>query len=98
MFRLGPAIVLLTLITMCFGAVSAQVAPQPSQPEKTSGDYRSGFMDGCMHATTGLPQNGTRFNADVAYHEGWTTGFKNCYPHQTLNTNNDPNGPLKGLF
>ncbi len=98
MFRLGSAIILLALISMCSGAVLAQTVQRPSQPNRTSGDYRSGFTDGCLHATTGQPQNETRFNTDIAYHEGWVTGFKNCYPHQTLNTNNDPNGPLKGLF
>ena len=81
----------------------AQTAPVPAAvkvtaPDKSTDNYRNGFRDGCEHATMGNIRNEFRFNKDFDYHEGWVAGYKSCYPHQTINTNNDPNGPLKGLF
>ena len=61
----------------------------------SSPDYRSGMNDGCMRATTGLPRNEARYQSNASYHLGWKVGFANCYPHQTLNTTNNPNGPLQ---
>jgi hypothetical protein len=51
-----------------------------------------------MHATAGQPRNEARFKTDASYHVGWTTGFSRCYSHLTINTNGDPNGPLKNIF
>jgi hypothetical protein len=75
-----------------------QSSVAPSQPDKKSDDYRNGFSDGCMHATSGNLRNEPRYATNVSYHAGWDVGFKSCYSHNTINTNGDPNGPLKGLF
>lgn len=92
------SIVLCTLIAIVPEAAQAQIAANPSQSNDKSPDFHTGYADGCMHATSGLPRNEWRFKTDAAYHLGWTTGFSRCYDHQTINTNGDPNGPLKNIF
>lgn len=78
-------------------------APAASSPvaqiDTHAPDYRSGLADGCLHATNGMRRNETRFEADALYHAGWQKGFDNCYPHQTIHSNGDPNGPMgKNLY
>jgi hypothetical protein len=94
--RLSAALCM--LIAIVPGAARAQSVPPASTPDPRSGDFHTGYADGCMHATSGLPRNETRFKTNAAYHLGWTTGFSRCYDHQTINTNGDPNGPLKNIF
>jgi len=92
------SIVCCILIVIVPGAAQAQVAAYPSQSNDKSPGFHMGYADGCMHATSGLPRNETRFKTDAAYNLGWTTGFSRCYDHQTINTNGDPNGPMKNIF
>jgi hypothetical protein len=90
----------LTILSCLFIALGADAgfAQTPAPASQDAPDYRRGFTDGCLHATEGMMRNETRFNTDMLYHAGWQKGFQNCYPHQTINTNGDPNGPLKNLF
>lgn len=73
-------------------------AQTPPQLDKKSPDFRVGYNDGCEHATTGNTRNETRFLTNASYHNGWIAGFDSCYMHNTIQTNGDPNGPLKNLF
>lgn len=92
-------------VTLIAGTSAASlgqsVQPATAKPidiDKNSDAYRGGFSEGCEYATFGNTRNESRFRNDFNYHEGWVAGHKRCYAHQTINTNNDPNGPLKGLF
>lgn len=75
--------------------VTEGVTTTPIAPDRNSRAYRAGFSEGCEHATVGNTRNETRFGSDFNYHEGWVAGYHSCYSHNSLNTNNDPNGPLK---
>lgn len=92
-----------TTCMIFLGATAITVAqvpavPAPVQPDRKSPDYRTGMNDGCMHATFGQPRNEARYQGDTSYRMGWDVGFRNCYPHQTINTNGDPNGPMRNVF
>jgi hypothetical protein len=98
MFASRFAVALCVLPTILMGAAVAQNQPPTAPPDKNSADYHVGHADGCMHATSGLPRNENRYKTNVEYRLGWETGFKECYDHQTINTNGDPNGPMKNVF
>lgn len=82
----------------CLAQSPKAVTDKPVAPDRNSDAYRNGFSEGCEHATLGNTRNEVRFGKDLNFHDGWIAGYKSCYSHSSLNTNNDPNGPLKGLF
>jgi len=86
---------------LSFGAnvSAAQTAQTPSQLDTKSAGYHSGFVDGCLHATSGDRRNDVRYETDAAYHAGWHQGNINCHVQlDTLQSKGDPNGPLKNIF
>ena len=92
---------LLAFLTFGANLCAAQTAPAPvlPQPDTKSDVYRSGFMDGCLHATQGQRRNDARYETDAAYHAGWHQGNINCHAQlDTLQSKGDPNGPMKNLF
>lgn len=93
-------IVLAALFSLVSSVALAQTPSSPAapQPEKKSSEFQTGYTDGCIHATSGGTRNETLFKTDVSYHSGWIAGFSSCYSHLTINTNGDPNGPLKNIF
>ena len=91
--------VLLALLSFDAAVCAAQTAPVPLQPDTKSAGYHSGFVDGCLHATSGDRRNDARYETDAAYHAGWHQGNINCHVQlDTLQSKGDPNGPLKNIF
>jgi len=94
----------LLLLMFVFSASSAWAADAPAattvnvQADRTSPDFREGLSEGCEHASFGMTRNEPRFKTNINYHEGWVAGYKSCYAHATINTNGDPNGPMKNVF
>ena len=70
---------------------------QPA-PEKKTASYRSGYQDGCSHATFGQPRNEAVFTSDAAYRDGWISGYSKCRGIGPMQNTGKPAGDINSIF
>ncbi len=89
------------LLTISFLANSAWAdSSQPVQPppERKTASYRSGYQDGCSHATIGQPRNDTVYASDISYHDGWISGYNNCRSISPMQNMGRPAADVDNIF
>ncbi len=79
-------------------ALAGAMAPPPTEEQKKSQSYHTGYRDGCAHASTGQPRNGNAYETDVNYRQGWTSGYNNCRNIGPMNNIGRPADHLDNLF